>query len=78
MSRKPLSCEDVVRQLFAYLDTELDDTTRADIDRHMEQCRECYSRREFEKRLRTKIQESGTEEAPEELYRRLGKILDRY
>lgn len=76
--KNSLSCEEVVRRLLAYLDGDLDETTRAEIDRHLTACRECCSRLDFEKRLRTKIQESGKEEAPEELYRRIRKMLDEY
>ena len=78
MSENRLSCEEVVKQLFAYLDADLDETTSAHIHQHLETCRACCSRLEFEKSLRTRIQESGTRQAPERLQRRIRKILDRY
>lgn len=76
MSENPLTCEEVVQQLFTYLDGDVDDARSVEIDRHLEACRECCSRLEFEKRLRKKIQGSGTQQAPERLYRRVRRILD--
>lgn len=78
MNENRLSCEEVVQQLFAYLDADLDDTASAHIHRHLETCRACCSRLEFEKRLRAKVRASGTQEAPERLYQRIRNILDPY
>lgn len=72
-----LTCEKAARQLHAYLDQELDAATSADIDRHVTVCRECARRVAFEKRLRARVQETGTRKAPDRLYRRIKRTLDR-
>lgn len=78
MNDRPLSCEEVIERLFDYLDGELDTGCSADIDRHLEQCRECFSRAEFECRLRARITQSGETKAPDRLRRRIRNILDEY
>ena len=78
MSQDDLTCEEVLEQLFAYLDEELDHDRLAAIDRHLERCRDCFTRAEFEKRIRARVQQTGTAPAPDRLRQRLKKVLDRY
>jgi mycothiol system anti-sigma-R factor len=78
MTKQSLTCEEVVERLFPYLDKELDDETSAEVDRHLEACRGCYTRAEFEKRLKAKIAETGQTEAPESLRRRVKDLIDRF
>ena len=78
MMRTGSSCEEVIEQLFAYLDADLDETTSARIHSHLHHCRECCNRLEFEQRLRARVRESGTEEAPERLHQRIRDILERH
>lgn len=78
MSDKELSCEEVIEQLFEYLDRRLDTEQSADIHRHLERCRECFSRAEFEWRLRERIMEAGEAKAPDSLRKRIAGILDEF
>lgn len=48
-------CEEALRRLAAYLDRELDPVEAAGLERHLEKCRSCWSRAEFERRLRDRI-----------------------
>lgn len=78
MSRRILTCEEVIERLFDYLDRELDDQQAADIERHLHRCRDCFTRAEFEKRLRARVEASGTATAPPRLRRRIRGLLDRF
>ena len=73
-----LSCEQVLEQLFAYLDQALDATTNADVERHLQSCRGCFSRAEFERRLRARVAETGAVSAPETLRVRIKALTDRF
>lgn len=73
-----ISCEEVIEQLFAYLDGELNEASIAAIHRHLAHCRDCFTRAEFEKKLRAKVAESATAEAPERLRRRIRGLLDEF
>lgn len=78
MTKRTLTCEEVVRRLFPYLDRELDDTANAEIEHHLESCRGCYSRAEFERKLKTKVAETGQREAPDRLRKRLKNLIERF
>ena len=78
MTAGPINCEEVIEQLFAFLDQELDDETRERIDEHMARCRDCFSRAEFERRLRQRVQETAEIQPPDRLIQRLRRIVDEF
>jgi anti-sigma factor (TIGR02949 family) len=78
VTRPGMSCEEVLHHLFAYLDGELDALTGEDIQRHLEACRGCFSRAEFERRLKARLAEAATVEAPEKLRRRVRLLIERF
>jgi anti-sigma factor (TIGR02949 family) len=73
-----ISCEAVIERLLEFLDRELDADAQRAIAQHMEVCRACYSRAEFERRLRARVAETGKVSAPESLRRRVRAIIERY
>jgi anti-sigma factor (TIGR02949 family) len=73
-----MSCEEVLRQLFAYLDRELDPRTAALIDRHIEACRGCYTRAAFERKLKARLRGAAEKPAPARLRERVKDILDKF
>lgn len=78
MSKPTVSCEEVLRHLVAYLDRETDAHTTADIARHLEECRGCFSRAEFERRLKAQVRAAGSRAAPERLRARIRKLVDKF
>lgn len=75
---RPLACEEVIARLFDYLDREIDATTLAAIDHHIALCRSCFSRAEFERRLRARLAETSEAEAPASLRLKARKLLERF
>ncbi len=73
-----LSCEEVMEQLFTYLDGELDEGAHVAIDRHLQACRGCYSRVEFEQRLKDRLAEMGRVPAPESLRERVKAMIAQF
>lgn len=71
-----IDCEEVIGQLLEYLDRELDEESRRAIDRHLETCRGCFTRAEFERHLRARVAETGDAKAPESLRRRLRTLME--
>lgn len=71
-----IECEEVVRQLLEYLDSELDEESIQAIDEHLMHCRGCFSRAEFERRLKERVAETGETEAPDSLRRRLRILME--
>lgn len=78
MSPKAMSCEEVIERLFDYLDRELDPQEAADVERHLHRCRDCFTRAEFERRLRARVAATGTAKAPPRLHQRIRTLLDRF
>jgi anti-sigma factor (TIGR02949 family) len=70
-----LTCEDVIQQLYAYLDGELDASCEFDVDDHLHKCQECLGRAEFERRLREKIRNGDPIDAPPALRNKLMSFL---
>jgi hypothetical protein len=56
MSREmTTSCEEALRLLAAYLDGELDVAEGESVEHHLRLCRSCWSRAEFERRLKAQL-----------------------
>lgn len=75
MSEPQISCEEAIERLFDYLDSELDAYNRAMIEKHLNRCHDCFSRAEFEQRLRERLTKAASQQAPERLRQRIRAIL---
>lgn len=73
-----LDCIHVVTMIYEYLDGELDESLHGEVEEHLSHCRECFTRAEFEATLNRRIKESGSEKAPEEMRKRLDKLIDSF
>jgi anti-sigma factor RsiW len=54
---EPLNCEEALRLLATYLDEELEPGSTREVTQHLDTCRSCYSRAEFERRLKGQLAE---------------------
>lgn len=57
MTKQPIDCEQALKQVFEFIDHELDEHNHEAMQAHLESCRSCFSRIEFEQRLKRKIAE---------------------
>lgn len=73
-----MHCEEVIAQLLRYLDGEIDEATRARIDHHLDECRGCFSRAEFEKALKDRVREAGHAQATASLQERIKALIDQF
>ena len=69
------SCEDALAVLAAHLDGELDPGADRELERHLDTCRSCYSRAEFDRLLRERIAEAGREPVRPELAERVQTLI---
>lgn len=69
------TCEDALRILAIYLDGELTDVAEAEVEGHLKKCRSCYSRAEFERRLKERIATSGRAQVRPELKNRVRDMV---
>ena len=73
-----MTCEEAIRSLAAYLDDELAGDVQRNVERHLEFCRTCYSRAEFERRLKAEIGRVRREEVSSGFQARVRGILDSF
>ena len=73
-----IRCEEVIAHLLSYLDGEIDDAKRAEIDRHLEECRGCFSRADFEKALRDKVRRVGDVSPSASLQERIKVLIEKF
>lgn len=64
-----------MRLLAAHIDRELDAPTHDQVERHLETCRSCYSRAEFERRLKANLAALGSEPVRPALADRVERLI---
>ena len=75
MSDKPINCEQALKQVFDYIDDELHAHDHAAMQAHLETCRSCFSRVEFERQLKRKLSGLRREEASDEVSEKIRSML---
>lgn len=75
---RALDCEAVLRMIFAYLDGELEGDQPQRVEEHLHRCRSCFSRAEFERRLKSHLAEVGRQEVPAALEHRIRSLLGQF
>lgn len=73
-----ITCDDVIELLMSYLDRELDETAQREVDAHLQTCRGCFSRAEFERRLRARVAQTADVKAPAKLHDRVKTITRKF
>jgi anti-sigma factor (TIGR02949 family) len=53
---QPIDCEQALARIFELIDHELKGEEREAMEHHLHTCRSCFSRAEFERRLKSKLQ----------------------
>jgi len=75
--KKPIGCEEALKQLLAYLDQQLGAEKQREIERHLEICRSCFSKAEFEKLLKAHLRAVGRKPIPSAFEHRMKILLNR-
>ncbi|MGH7482582.1 MAG: anti-sigma factor family protein [Longimicrobiales bacterium] len=70
------SCEDALRQLAAYIDHELHGSARRELEQHLATCRSCFSRAEFERRLKAHVASLAEARVRPELATRVLRLIE--
>lgn len=78
MNARTTSCEEALRLLARYIDGELAGGERVDVERHLETCRSCYSRADFERRLKTQLSELRRRPVSPAFEERIRRVIRRF
>lgn len=77
--REDIGCLKAIEMFYAYIDGELDDAESvAEFEHHLEHCRSCFSRAEFEGLLTERLRAVAAERASDALKRRLRILMDTF
>lgn len=72
------SCEQVLREIEAYLDGELPDDQRGVLEEHVGACSHCFDRQEFRRAVQEIVRRKcASEEPPADLYVRIRRTVFR-
>ena len=69
-------CDDALHTMYHFLDGELTEETRAQIQAHLEACPPCFEGFDFEAELRIVIAKKCCEQVPDELKARIAAAID--
>jgi len=78
MTRKDLNCEQALHRLFEFLDHELGAQEREAVQYHLSTCRSCFSRADFERRLKQKLGELRQGEPMAGATERVKRLLENF
>ena len=59
-----IGCEEALTRLFEFIDGELPDHEKDTMERHLRRCRSCFSRLEFERRLKQRLSALVDDDVP--------------
>ena len=77
--REDIGCLKAIEMFYAYMDGELGGSeSLAEFEHHLEHCRSCFSRAEFEGLLTERLRALASQPAPDALRRRLRILMDNF
>ena len=75
--RTAIDCEEALRRIFEFVDHELEERERLAMEEHLHACESCFSKAEFELRLKERL--SFLREGPSSLVReRIAKLIKEF
>ena len=74
-----MSCELALKRLLEFVDHELSDSEHDSVERHLRTCRSCFSRMEFESRLKQRLSAVlSTEDVPSTARDRVRNLIKKF
>lgn len=73
-----LTCEEALALLAALVDVELGPVDRTAVERHLETCRSCFSRAEFERLLKYQLAGIGRGSVDDAFQDRIRALIGRF
>jgi anti-sigma factor (TIGR02949 family) len=73
-----MTCELALKRLLEFIDHELSDSEHDSMEGHLRTCRSCFSRMEFESRLKQQLSALSTEDVPSTTRDRVRNLIKRF
>lgn len=78
MLANDIDCEQALKRILEFIDRELADEELAAMERHLHTCRSCFSRMEFERQLKDKLQTLSGGEVPSHTRDRIKALIQSF
>lgn len=75
MNTPVMTCEEAIRMIATYIDRELNEREAAQVHEHIERCKSCYSRVEFEQKLKAQLATLRSVTVSDDLTQRIRVLL---
>lgn len=73
-----ISCDEAIKRIFGYIDDHLQGKPRAELEHHLEACRHCFDRVEFERLLKSRLSKLHVDPTSEKLRKKVEELVDRF
>jgi anti-sigma factor (TIGR02949 family) len=73
-----IGCRQALKRLLEFIDRELSGREHESMERHLRTCRSCFSRMQFERRLKQRLSELATEDVPSISRDRIRDVIKRF
>jgi len=70
-----MGCDEALKRLLEFIDRELSDSEHDHVERHLRTCRSCFSRMEFEHRLKQRLSALSADDVPAKSHDRIRKLI---
>jgi anti-sigma factor (TIGR02949 family) len=70
-----MDCERALKRLLEFIDHELPESEHDSVERHLRTCRTCFSRMEFERRLKQRLSALPAEDVPSTSRERIRDLI---
>lgn len=77
-SPRNISCDEAIKRIFSYIDDHLQGKSRVELEHHLETCRHCFDRVEFEKLLKSRLSKLHLNPSSGELRKKVEDLVDRF
>ncbi len=78
MAVNDIDCAQALKRLIELIDQELGDTEREVIEHHMQTCRSCLSRAEFERALKGRLRGLSHGDVPSKTLDRIASLMQEF
>ncbi len=75
---KNISCQEALKRVFDYIDNHIEDVSRDEFEQHIEKCRHCFDRVEFEKLLKSRLRTLQARRSTDRLRKRVDDIITKF
>jgi anti-sigma factor (TIGR02949 family) len=70
-----IGCEQALKRLLEFIDRELSEREHESVEHHLRTCRSCFSRMEFENRLKQRVSALSSDEVPQRARERIRNLI---